>query len=130
MMLRSLFRDPPTFPQSGSDRILGADDPARPGLVFGSWCGVRDDHLHGLDLQVLGRDRTELVCDLVSLHRNVLSFNIGDVYEDVLSTVSRSDVAVTLRPREVFTHARKHGTRASTNSRRVRARAFGGQRTR
>ncbi len=44
------------------------------------------------------------------------SDSLGDVYEDVLSTVSRSDVAVTLRPREVFTHARKHGTRASTNS--------------
>lgn len=103
--------------QSCSGRILGADDLARPGLVFGSCSEVRDDHLHGLDLHVLGRDWTDLVRDLVSLHRNVLSLNVGDVYEDVLSAVSWSDEAMTLRPREVFTHALKDGTYVCSDSR-------------
>lgn len=52
---------------------LGADDLTRPGLVFGAWVQVGDHHLHRLDLLVLGRDGTHLVCDLVSFHRHILA---------------------------------------------------------
>lgn len=55
--------------------LLGADDVAGPGLVLGARRQVGDDHLHGLQLLVLGRDGTHLVGDLVAFHRHVLPFH-------------------------------------------------------
>ena len=52
--------------------LLGTDDVAGPGLVFGARRQVGDDHLHGLQLLVLGRDGAHLVGDLVAFHGDVL----------------------------------------------------------
>ena len=52
--------------------LLGTDDVAGPGLVFGARRQVGDDHLHGLQLLVLGRDGAHLIGDLVAFHGDVL----------------------------------------------------------
>lgn len=48
---------------------------AGPGLVLGARRQVRDDHLHGLQLLVLGRDGAHLIGDLVAFHGDVLPFH-------------------------------------------------------
>lgn len=58
----------------GPCRSLVADDVPGPGLVLGPWCQVGDDHLHSLQLLILGRDRAHLIGDLVAFHRNILPF--------------------------------------------------------
>lgn len=70
---------------------------------------MSDFDLHGLHLQILGRDSAHFVCDLVALDRDVLPVHVGDVNKDVLSAVRGLDEAVTLRPGEVFTHSFEHG---------------------
>ena len=55
--------------------LLGADDVARPGLVLGAWRQVGDDHLHGLQLLMLGWDGAHLIGDLITFHRDVLPFH-------------------------------------------------------
>lgn len=70
--LRSL---PQAQEKGCSQPLLGADDVAGPGLVLGARRQVGDDHLHGLQLLVLGRDGTHLVGDLVAFHRHVLPFH-------------------------------------------------------
>lgn len=87
----------------GSCRSLVADDVPGPGLVLGPWCQVGDDHLHSLQLLILGRDRAHLIGDLVAFHRNILPFYIRDVQEDVRTTISWGDEAVALGPAEAFT---------------------------
>lgn len=57
---------------SGPLTALRADDLPRPSLVFCPWVQVCDLHLHRLHLQILGWDPAHLICDLVSLDRNVL----------------------------------------------------------
>lgn len=54
---------------------LRADDLAGPGLVFRPWVEVCDFDLHGLHLQVFGRDPAHFVCDLIALDWDVLSFD-------------------------------------------------------
>lgn len=86
-------------------KSLGTDNLAWPGFMLCSWILVRDDHLHGLNLDVFGWDGTHLVGDLISLHRHILPFNVWDVDKYVLPTMGRTDIAMSLRPGEVFTHA-------------------------
>lgn len=83
-------------------RLLGADDVAGPGLVLGARRQVRDDHLHGLQLLVLGRDGAHLIGDLVAFHGDVLPFHIRDMQEDVGTAVSRGDEAVALGSTEAL----------------------------
>ena len=45
---------------------------AGPGLVLGARRQVGDDHLHGLQLLVLGRDGAHLIGDLIAFHGDVL----------------------------------------------------------
>lgn len=54
---------------------LRAEDLTRPGLVFCAGVQMCDLHLHRLHLQILGWDPAHLVCDLISLHRNILPLN-------------------------------------------------------
>lgn len=81
--LQSVLPPPPhSLPQARekgcSWPLLGADDVARPGLVLGARRQVCDDHLHGLQLLVLGRDGAHLVGDLVAFHRHVLPFHAAE----------------------------------------------------
>lgn len=85
--------------------LLGADDVAGPGLVLGARRQVGDDHLHGLQLLMLGRDGAHLIGDLVAFHRDVLPFHIGDVQEDVGAAVSRGDEAVALGSTEALAYS-------------------------
>ena len=55
--------------------------------MLGAWIQVCDHHLDSLDLLVLGRDRTHLVCDLISFHRHVFPVN----------AVKETDVALKIR---------------------------------
>ena len=48
---------------------------ARPGFVLGAWRQVGDDHLHGLQLLMLGWDGAHLIGDLITFHRDVLPFH-------------------------------------------------------
>lgn len=78
--------------------------------MLGARIQVGDHHIDRLDLLVLGRDGAHLVRDLISFHRHVLSLNVRDVDEDVLSSMSRAYESMTLRPGEVLTHTFKYGT--------------------
>lgn len=53
-------------------RVLGTDDVAGPSLVLGARGQMRDDHLHSLQLLVLGGDGAHLIGDLVAFHGDVL----------------------------------------------------------
>lgn len=75
---------------------------AGPGLVLGARRQVGDDHLHGLQLLVLGRDGAHLIGDLVAFHGDVLPFHIRDVQEDVRAAVSRGNEAMTLGSTEAL----------------------------
>lgn len=75
---------------------------AGPGLVLGARCQVSYDHLHGLQLLVLGRDGAHLIGDLVAFHGDVLPFHIGDVQEDIGAAVGWGDEAVALGSTEAF----------------------------
>lgn len=75
---------------------------AGPGLVLGARRQVGDDHLHGLQLLVLGRDGTHLVGNLIAFHGDILPFHIGDVQEDIGAAVSWGDEAVALGATEAF----------------------------
>lgn len=75
---------------------LRADDLAGPGLVFRPWVEVCDFDLHGLHLQVFGRDPAHFVCDLIALDWDVLSFDVRDVNKDVVTTMRGLDEAMTL----------------------------------
>lgn len=75
---------------------------ARPGLMLGARRQVGDDHFHGLELLVLGRDGAHLVGDLVAFHWDVLPFHIGDVQKDIRAAISRGDEAVALGSTEAF----------------------------
>lgn len=59
--------------------LLGADDVAGPGLVLGAWSQMGDDHLHGLQLLVLGGNGAHLIGDLVAFHGDVLPFHTAGV---------------------------------------------------
>lgn len=75
---------------------------AGPGLVLGARSQMGDDHLHGLQLLVLGGDGAHLVGDLVAFHGDVLPFHVGNVQEDVRAAVGRGDEAVALGSTETF----------------------------
>lgn len=75
---------------------------ARPGLVLGARRQVGDDHLHSLQLLVLGWDGAHLIGDLITFHRDVLPFHIGDVQEDVGAAVRWGDEAMALGSTEAF----------------------------
>lgn len=62
---------PPLAPSSG----LRADDLAGPRLVFCPRVEMCDLHLHRLHLQVLRRDPTHFVSDLVALDGDVLALD-------------------------------------------------------
>lgn len=75
---------------------------AGPGLMLGAGRQVRNHHLHGLGLLVLGRDGTHLVGDLIAFHRDILPFHIRDVQKDIGAAISRGDEAVALGSTEAF----------------------------
>lgn len=63
---------------------LGAHNLAGPRLVGSVWGQLGEHHLHGLELLVLGRNGAHLVGHLVTLHWNVLPFDVRYVHKDVL----------------------------------------------
>lgn len=82
--------------------LLGADDVAGPGLVLGAWSQMGDDHLHSLQLLVLGGNGAHLIGDLVAFHGDVLPFHIRNVQEDVGAAIGRGDEAMALGSTETF----------------------------
>lgn len=55
---------------------------------------VRDLHVDGLHLLVLGRDRAEPIADLVARQWHILSLDVGDVYEYVVPAGVRGNETV------------------------------------
>ena len=70
--------------------LLGADDVAGPGLVLGARRQVGDDHLHGLQLLVLGRDGAHLIGDLVAFHGDILPLHAAGRGEKLRAGAGRS----------------------------------------
>lgn len=101
---------------------------AGPGLVLGARCQVSDDHLHGLQLLVLGRDGAHLIGDLVAFHGDVLPFHVGDVQEDIGAAVGRGNEAVALGPTEAFADSSVDGALRGPHRRGEGPRPASGQR--
>lgn len=88
-----------------------------PGLVLGAWGQMGDDHLHSLQLLVLGGDGAHLIGDLIAFHGDVLPFHVGNVQEDVRAAIGRGNEAMALGSTETFADSFVDGTLRSPHRR-------------
>lgn len=94
---------------------LGADHLSGPGLMLRSGCNVGDDHLHSLDLQILGRHRAHFVGHLIPLHWHIFTLNVWDVNKYVLSSMSRADEAMALGPGKILADPFENWSRSGSH---------------
>lgn len=106
---------------------LGADNLPRPGLMLPSGRQVGDDHLNGLKLYVLGRNRAHFVGHLIPFHWHIFPLNIWDVNKYVFSSMGGANESMTLWPWEVLANALEDRSRFGSYGCWIGACAFGWQ---